>query len=102
MIDGSGLRAGVIGLGAMGMPMAANLAKAGVATSGCDADEAARDRARGVAGLSLAASPAAMARACDVIFTCLPSVEAVEAVYRGPDGLVSAARPGLITAECST
>ena len=28
------LRAGVIGLGAMGLPMAANLAKAGVATLG--------------------------------------------------------------------
>jgi len=95
-------RVGVIGLGAMGLPMATNLARAGIATFGCDADQGARDRAAGIAGISLATSPAAMARSCDVIFTCLPSVEAVEAVYRGVDGLVAAARPGLITAECST
>lgn len=96
------LRAGVIGLGAMGLPMAANLAKAGVKTMGCDADAAARGRAAAVAGLTLAESPAAMAGACDVVFTCLPSVEAVQAVYHGADGLVAAARAGLITAECST
>lgn len=96
------LRAGVIGLGAMGLPMAANLAKAGVKTLGCDADSAARSRAAAITGLTLAESPAAMAGACDVVFTCLPSVEAVQAVYHGADGLVAAARAGLITAECST
>lgn len=96
------LRAGVIGLGAMGLPMAANLAKAGVKTSGCDADAGARSRAATIAGLALLDSPAAMARDCDVVFTCLPSIDAVQTVYHGPDGLVAAARPGLITAECST
>lgn len=96
------MRAGVIGLGAMGLPMAANLAKAGVTTFGCDADAGARGRAAAVAGLTLAPSPAAMARDCDVVFSCLPSIEAVQAVYHGADGLVAAARSGLITAECST
>lgn len=96
------LRAGVIGLGAMGLPMAANLAKAGIEAWGCDSDPAARARAAAVPGLKLADSPAAMARACDVVFTCLPSVDAVAAVYRGADGLIAAARPGLITAESST
>ncbi len=103
MTNGSATpRAGVIGLGAMGLPMAANLAKAGVATLGCDPDAGARERAAGIAGLTLVDSPAAMARSSDVIFTCLPSVAAVQAVYHGPDGLIAAARPGLITAECST
>jgi 3-hydroxyisobutyrate dehydrogenase len=96
------LRAGVIGLGAMGLPMAANLAKAGVTTLGCDPDAAARGRAAAIAGLKLTESPAAMARASDVVFTCLPSVDAVRAVYEGADGLIAAARPGLITCECST
>ncbi|MBL8382939.1 MAG: NAD(P)-dependent oxidoreductase [Burkholderiales bacterium] len=96
------LRAGVIGLGAMGLPMAANLARAGVPAFGCDASPAARERAAGVAGLTLADSPAAMARECDVVFTCLPSVDAVRAVYEGTDGLIAAARPGLVTADCST
>jgi len=96
------LRAGVIGLGAMGLPMAANLAKAGVKTLGCDADAVARSRAASVAGLTLTESPAAMARDCDVVFTCLPSTEAVQTVYHGADGLVAAGRSGLITAECST
>ncbi len=96
------LRAGVIGLGAMGLPMAANLARAGVTTLGCDPDAGARGRAAAVAGLTLVDTPAAMARACDVVFTCLPSVDAVRAVYEGVDGLIAGARPDLITAECST
>jgi len=96
------LRAGVIGLGAMGLPMAANLAEVGVKTLGCDPDAGARMRAAAIAGLTLVDSPAAMARESDVVFTCLPSVDAVRAVYEGVDGLIAAARPGLITAECST
>ena len=96
------LRAGVIGLGAMGLPMAANLAKAGVKTLGCDPDAGARMRAAAVAGLTLVATPAALARESDVVFTCLPSVDAVRAVYEGIDGLITAGRPELITAECST
>lgn len=96
------LRAGVIGLGAMGLPMAANLARAGVPTLGCDTSPASRERAGDIAGLTLVESPAAMARQCDVVFTCLPSIAAVRAVYEGSDGLVAAARAGLVTAECST
>lgn len=96
------LRAGVIGLGAMGMGMAANLAKAGVPTWGCDTSAAARDAAAGVEGLTLMDSPAALAPHCDVIFTCLPSIAAVRTVYEAADGLIAAARSGLITAECST
>ncbi len=100
--DTTQLRAGVIGLGAMGLPMAANLAKAGIAAHGCDSDPAALARAAAVQGLVLVETPAEMAKRCDVVFTCLPSVEAVDAVYRGPQGLIGAARPGLVTAECST
>ena len=96
------MRAGVIGLGAMGLPMAANLAKAGVPTLGCDSSPAARAQAAAVPGLTLVATPSAMAAASDVIFTCLPSIAAVRSVYHGADGLIAAARPGLITADCST
>ena len=96
------LRAGVIGLGAMGLGMATNLAKAGVPTSGCDSASAARMAAAGVGGLKLVDSPAAVAAQSDVIFTCLPSIAAVRAVYEAADGLIAAARPGMITAECST
>ena len=93
--DTTQLRAGVIGLGAMGLPMAANLAKAGIAAHGCDSDPAALARAAAVQGLVLVETPAEMAKRCDVVFTCLPSVEAVEAVYRGPQGLIGAARPSI-------
>lgn len=96
------LRAGVIGLGAMGGGMARNLARAGVPTCGCDTDAAARAAAAGVAGLTLVDTPAEVARQSDVIFTCLPSIAAVRAVYEAADGLIAAARPGLTTAECST
>ncbi|MBL8837158.1 MAG: NAD(P)-dependent oxidoreductase [Alphaproteobacteria bacterium] len=96
------LRAGFIGLGAMGLPMAANLAKAGFPVTATDVDPAARARAAAVPGIAIGDTPAALARNCDVVFTCLPSVESVEAVYLGAGGLAAAARPGLVTAECST
>ena len=85
---------GFIGLGTMGGPMAANLAKAGVPLVVYDASAAAATAAgkqAGVDGRRLAGRRGAQVA---VLFTCLPNDEIVRAVYLGRDGVASGARPG--------
>lgn len=47
-------------------------------------------------------SPKAMAEACDVIITCLPSPAISAAVMEGEDGILAGLTPGTIWAEMST
>jgi len=95
------MRVGFIGLGKMGKPMALNLMKKGFALT-------AHNRSRAVVeelarmGATAAASPGEVASVTDVVLTCLPTPESVEAVYLGPDGLIASARPGQILVDHST
>lgn len=95
------MRVGFIGLGKMGRPMAVNLLRKGF-------DLTVHNRSRGVVeellsmGAKAATSPAGAAEASDLVLSCLPSPEAVEQVYLGPDGIIQAARPGQILADHST
>lgn len=95
------MQLGFIGLGTMGMSMATNLLNAGLRVMVHDIR---RDAAvpHLQAGATWADSPAAMAAACDAVFTCLPDLHAIEAVALGPDGLIAAARPGFAFFEMST
>ncbi|MES2718363.1 MAG: NAD(P)-dependent oxidoreductase [Pseudomonadota bacterium] len=54
------------------------------------------------AGAQRADSPAALAASCDIVFICVTGSPQVEAVLRGPQGLLAAARPGLLVVDCST
>ena len=72
---------GFIGLGTMGMPMASNLAKAGVKLVVHDVSAAARAAAGKLAGVTVASSAGAAAGQADVLFTCLPNDEIVRAAY---------------------
>ena len=54
------------------------------------------------AGAVRAAQPAELAAACDMVFICVTGSPQVEAVVSGPQGLLSAARPGLRIIDCST
>ncbi len=54
------------------------------------------------AGGQALGSPAAVAEACDVVLTSLPSVAALEAVVTGEGGLREAGRAGLVVVEAST
>jgi 3-hydroxyisobutyrate dehydrogenase-like beta-hydroxyacid dehydrogenase len=49
-----------------------------------------------------AGTPAAVAEATDIVILCLPSSVEVEAIVNGPDGLVSAMRPGMILVDSTT
>jgi 3-hydroxyisobutyrate dehydrogenase len=87
-----------IGLGNMGGPMAANLAKAGHAVVGYDLAAGSRQAAR-EAGVAIEASAAAAAGQADVVVTMLPAGKHVRAVWAE---LLPAAKPGALFIDCST
>ncbi|MGL6236848.1 MAG: 3-hydroxyisobutyrate dehydrogenase [Segniliparus sp.] len=87
-----------IGLGHMGLPMAANLVKAGHAVAAFDLSAAARATAA-EAGVPLAESGAEAARGADVVVTMLPKGAHVLAAYRE---LLPAASPDALFIDSST
>src|SRR6185503_17365669 len=93
---------GFIGLGTMGGPMAANLAKAGVRLVVYDVSAAAATAAARQPGVTVAASPSDVASRVAVLFTCLPNDDIVRTVYLGANGIAAGARAGLVTCDCST
>jgi len=95
-------RIAFIGLGHMGGPMAANLAKAGYAVTGFDVVPAANEAARRN-GIEIAASAGAAAAGAAVVITMLQTGSQVLDVFSAPDGgLLAAAAPGTLFLECST
>jgi 3-hydroxyisobutyrate dehydrogenase-like beta-hydroxyacid dehydrogenase len=54
------------------------------------------------AGATWGETPRALAQQSDVVFTCLPTLAAIEAVALGPDGLVAGIREGSAYFEMST
>src|SRR4029453_10900991 len=80
---------GFIGLGTMGGPMAANLAKSGVPLVVYDASPGAVAATSKLAGVTVAASPGEVASRVGVLFTCLPNDDIVRAVYLDAGGIAS-------------
>ncbi|MER9449608.1 NAD(P)-dependent oxidoreductase [Mesorhizobium sp. M0254] len=94
-------RIGFIGLGSMGAGMADNLLRKGwPLTVHVHRSRTAADRLI-AAGATEAASPRALAAACDIVILCVTGTREVEALVKGPDGLAAAATPLLII-DCST
>jgi len=93
------MRLGFVGLGNMGGPMAALIARSGRPLSVFDADPGTlarfgaseKDRA---AGLTLAASAAEVGASADVAGICVRDAAQVEAVLFGERGLIGAMAPG--------
>jgi 3-hydroxyisobutyrate dehydrogenase len=96
----NGLRAGVVGLGAIGGGVAVSLARRGRPLAVYDI------RADAVAGLDgvppLLPSPAAVAAASDVVMIAVINSQQVRAVLEGPEGLLAGAHPGLVLVLLST
>ncbi|SEL33725.1 MULTISPECIES: 3-hydroxyisobutyrate dehydrogenase [Rhodococcus] len=99
MSAAANLRIGFIGLGHMGGPMAANLAKAGYQVNGFDLVPAALEQATRD-GITVVASAADAAAGADIVITMLPSGKHVLGLYEG--GLLEAAAPGTLFIDCST
>lgn len=92
---------GMLGLGIMGSAMSANLHRAGFNVVGFDVS-ADRLEAFAKAGGEVAISPRQVAEKADIIISVLPSVRALDEVVSGPNGILAAARTGLILVEAST
>ena len=95
------LKVGYIGLGIMGKAMARNILKAGFPL-------VVHNRSRGAVqelvaeGAVAAYSPQEVAAQVDVVFTNLPDSPDVEKVALGGDGIIQAARNGLVFVDNST
>jgi 3-hydroxyisobutyrate dehydrogenase len=92
---------GIIGLGTMGAPMAANLVKAGHRVSGFDV-VAGRAEALAAKGGRAATTAAEAAAAGEIVITMLPAGPDVRAVYLGDGGVLAHARRGALLVDCST
>ena len=92
---------GYVGLGAMGGNMAELLIAKGHKVTGYNRT-ASKAEWLVKKGMTLAASPKAVAQAADVIFVMVTNSAADEAVMNGPDGLLAAMGPGKIVVDMST
>ena len=93
------MKTGFIGLGAMGMHMARNLHRGGLLTTCWNRSRAKADALAAETGCSVAADPAAMARATEAIVICVSADADVLGVI---DALLPGAHPGLIVVDSST
>jgi 3-hydroxyisobutyrate dehydrogenase-like beta-hydroxyacid dehydrogenase len=94
-------RAGYIGLGDMGKPMASRLAPAGFATTVFDLDDGpVAELVEG--GARAGSSPRDVAERSDVLCICVPADAHVRAVLTGRDGALEGAAPGTVIAIHST
>jgi 3-hydroxyisobutyrate dehydrogenase len=94
-------KVGFIGLGNMGLPMAANLIKAGHAVSGFDVNEDVGARLAAEGGTK-AQSIAEACKDADVLITMLPAGEHVREVYLGEGGVLAAVAPATLLIDSST
>lgn len=91
---------GVIGLGDIGGGAATSIAAAGLDLWVCDVRDEATAPFADVG--SIAATPAALAAECDVVFVAVVNDAQVRTVVTGPDGALAAARPGSVIVVAST
>jgi 3-hydroxyisobutyrate dehydrogenase-like beta-hydroxyacid dehydrogenase len=94
-------RLGFIGLGAMGSRMAGRLLAAGYDLAVYNRG---RERTRPLEerGATVASTPANVARQAEIVLVSVADDAAAEAVIAGPDGALSAVRPGAIIINAST
>src|ERR1043165_7854974 len=93
------MKTGFIGLGAMGVGMARNLGKHAHLSAVWNRTKAKADALAAELGCESAASPAAIAQACDTVVMC---VSADADVLDLVEQIAPAIRPGSIVIDCST
>ena len=87
---------GFVGVGKIGLPISENLIKSGYRVLGYRRSSLADfEKLGGVP----AKSPADIGAQTDIVFSCVPSTEAMDEVVHGPHGLIHSARPGQIIVE---
>ena len=95
---------GFIGLGHMGEGMSRRLLGAGkkLVVWNRSAGKSKALEAEGKGAVSVAASPAAVVRACAVTYVMLSEPMAVQAVYEMPDGILAGVGKGKSIVDCAT
>ncbi|MDA9865455.1 NAD(P)-dependent oxidoreductase [bacterium] len=93
------MRAGVIGIGNMGRGIAARLIDQGHEVAIWNRTP---EKAQGIAGTDLCATPAEVVAKADVILSILANDAAIDAVYGGDTGLCSATLAGKVLVEMCT
>ncbi|NGP52880.1 NAD(P)-dependent oxidoreductase [Thioalkalivibrio sp. XN8] len=93
------LRVGFIGLGAMGLPMALNLHRAGLLVGAWNRTRARAEALAAETGATAAANPAELAAGCDVLVTC---VSADDDLLEVIDAVAPALPAGAVVVDCST
>lgn len=94
-------KVGFIGLGTMGLPMVKNLLRAGYETFVVSRSRGPIEQAVQLGAVE-AASPVALTEKADVVMTCLPSLETIEHVYFGEQGITKTDLKGKIVIDHST
>lgn len=92
----------VIGVGAMGEPMAANLLKKGFAVTVMKSRRNEVTERLKALGAGIAATPAEAAAGCDVVVLSLPTSREVESALLGDNGIAGKAAPGTLVVDCTT
>ena len=93
------MKTGFIGLGAMGLPMAANLAGAGLLAGAWNRTPARAAELAAMTGAPAFDDPAALAAGCDAVVMCVSADrDVLDLVAR----IRPALRPGAIVIDCST
>jgi len=90
------MRVAFLGLGIMGRPMAANLAKKGHEVTVWNRTP------KQVEGARTAATPAEAAQGADVVWMCVSDTAAVEHVLFGENGVEGSLREGMVVVDSST
>jgi len=87
---------GFVGVGKIGLPISENLIKSGYSVLGYRRGSLADFEKLG--GIP-AKSPADIGTQVNIVFSCVPTVAAMDEVVNGPQGLIHSARPGQIIVE---
>ncbi len=94
-------RAGFIGLGIMGGPMAGHLLRAGYPLTVYNRTRA-KAEALAAGGAVVVSSPAEVASRSEIVIVMVSDSPDVEAVVGGPGGVIEGVRPGSIVVDMST
>jgi 3-hydroxyisobutyrate dehydrogenase-like beta-hydroxyacid dehydrogenase len=95
-------RIGLLGLGIMGSRMAANVARAGFPLTVWTHTPGKAERWAPEHGATAAATPAEVARDSDIVVSMVVDGEQVDSILLGVEGVIEAARPGLLCVDMST
>ena len=101
MLEVTGRRVGVIGLGRMGLPIARRLVEAGAHVTGFDIDPGSR-RAADALGVELSDGAGQLAATTDATFVIVGFDDELRQVCLDPGGILESAAEGHVVFVCST